>query len=54
MIGERFICKKCGEKFHEIPTSHGVIFMRFAGRKPKPAEMCDGQIVPINQPEVVE
>ena len=45
--GMKFICKKCGRKFPLIPKSHGVTFMRFAGRKPKPSEMCDGETVSI-------
>lgn len=45
--GMKFICKKCGRWFPLIPKSHGVTFMRLFGYKPKPSEMCNGEVVPI-------
>ena len=30
-----------------MPKSHGYVFMRFAGREPRPSEMCDGKVVLI-------
>lgn len=43
----KFVCKKCGRKFWEMPKSHGVCFMGFYPFKQKPSEMCDGEVVPI-------
>jgi len=50
--GRKFICKKCGERFYEMPTSHGIIHMTLYPNKPKPSEMCDGEVVPIKLEEV--
>lgn len=47
--GRKFICKKCGETFYEMPTSHGVCFMTIYPNKPKSARMCDGEVVPISK-----
>ena len=43
----KFVCKKCSRTFPEMPLSHGFVFMQFAGCTPKPSEMCDGEVVPI-------
>jgi len=47
--GMKFVCEKCERRFPLIPISHGVVFMRFAGRKPKPSEMCNGEIISISE-----
>jgi hypothetical protein len=49
--GVKFICEKCGEAFYEMPETHGLLFMNFRGRRPKPPEMCDGKVVPIKKKE---
>jgi hypothetical protein len=47
MNGEKFICKKCGEKFYEMPLSHGIVHFTFYPNRPKPTKKCNGKIVEI-------
>ena len=51
MNGVRFVCKKCGEVFYEMPASHGIVHMTIYPNKPKPTKECNGRIVPIKEKE---
>lgn len=45
--GMKYFCKKCGAGFHEMPISHGVIYMTLYPSDPKASKMCDGEVVSI-------
>lgn len=46
-----FVCEKCGETFHEMPTSHGIVHMTIYPSKPKPTKECNGRVVLIKEIE---
>lgn len=46
-----FKCKKCGRKFQQKPTEHGLMSVTIYPGKPKPREICDGEIIEISYEE---
>ena len=49
--GSKFVCKKCGEKFYVMPTSHGHLYSNIYPNKPRPSVECGGEVVAIPEDE---